>query len=95
MPFIRRIWTPCGERPEIEIYPRYDWFYDCSAVEPISGEHFSMIWSTMNLKAMQHWLNGFSEYMEEDFAVLVCDRAGWHNEKGLVWPNNVFPCHIP
>lgn len=95
MPVIRKIWTPCGERPEVEIYPRYKWFYVCSAVEPSTAEHFTLLWSTMNLNTMQYWLDSFSEYLDEDLAVLVCDRAGWHNQKGLLWPGNVYPCYIP
>jgi len=94
-PILRKIWTPVGRRPEVIVYPRYEWFYICSAVEPLTGDQHSLIWSTMNLRTMQYWLDSFSEYLRDDVAILVCDQAGWHSETGLNWPENVIRCPLP
>jgi hypothetical protein len=94
-PILRQVWTPTGERPEVLIHPRYEWFYVCSAVEPLTGDQFSLIWSSMNLSTMQYWLDSFSEYLNDDIAILVCDQAGWHSENGLRWSNNIIRCPLP
>lgn len=95
-PIIRKIWWFTGLRPTIEIHPRYEWFYTCSAVEPSSGESFTQLWSTMNLDCMQYWLDCFSNTLDKnEMCILVLDGAGWHSEKGLKWPENIIPLYQP
>jgi len=72
-PILRQVWALVGERPVIEICPRYEWFYVCSAVEPTTGDNFTMLWSTMTLETMQYWLDGFSSFLGDDIGILVPD----------------------
>jgi len=96
LPIHRRVWALKGTRPRVDVYPRYQWLYVYAAIEPTRGRTFSMIWSTVNLEAMQYWLNEFSRALDADeHALLVMDGAGWHSETGLKWPENVSPLWIP
>lgn len=91
MPILRYIWAPKGKRPIVDIYPRYKWFYVFSAVEPTTGDNFSLICDCVCLEMMQHWLDEFSKTLEKnEICLLVLDGAGWHNEKGLEIPENII-----
>jgi len=90
MPILRYIWAPKGERPVVDIHPRYKWFYVFSAIEPITGDNFSLICDAVCLEMMQYWLNEFSKTLKDnELCLLVLDGAGWHNEKGLKIPDNI------
>jgi transposase len=95
-PITRRMYIRKGQPAVVRVDPRYEWRYAFSAVEPSSGETFSMIWSTVNLKVMQEWVNAFSQWLAPgDVAILVMDRAGWHSRTGIQWPANVIPKWLP
>lgn len=91
-----RVWAPKGQRPIRDVFPRYEWVYLMSAVEPASGHAFSMIWDGISLEVMQIWVDQFAESLAPiDVAVLLMDGAGWHSIKGIRWPQNVVPLFIP
>lgn len=89
-PILRRVWAPVGCRPEVQVYPKYEWLYVFSAVEPDTGWTFPMIWSTVNLEAMQVWLNELAKQLEpNDYLLLIMDGAGWHSLNSLVLPPSI------
>ena len=50
----------------------------------------------VNTEAMQQFLDGFSATVADDeHAVMVLDRAGWHGSGSLVLPDNVTLVPLP
>lgn len=96
MPILRNIWSAKGQRPVIEVRPKYEWVYVFSAIEPTSGDNFSLICEGVCLEMMQYWLEEFSKSLKEnEICILTMDQAGWHTEKGLKIPENIIILHQP
>jgi hypothetical protein len=82
IPIFRSYWAPKGKRPSIPIRLKYEWVYMFSVVEPLSGETFSMIWSTVNTDIMTIFLQEYSKTLKADeICLMIIDGAGWHSEK--------------
>ena len=76
-PILRRVWARKGERPVVEVRPRYEWLYVYAFVCPETGEtefwrapSVSTEWVTQILAA---FLRG-----RDTAVLLVLDKAGWH-----------------
>jgi transposase len=96
IPILRKIWSPIGQRPVIEVKPKYDWIYVFSAIEPTSGDNFSLICESVCLEMMQYWIDEFSKILADDeICLLTMDQAGWHTEKGLKVPKNIIILYQP
>lgn len=96
-PILRRVWSEQGQRPIAPVNPQYEWFYVYGAVEPMTGETFSMVWNTVNQAAMQEWLNQFSSTVlqEGELAILTLDGATFHRGNNIEFPSNVRPVYQP
>lgn len=91
LPIFRRVWHPKGNRPIKSVRMKYSWVYLFSVVEPSTGRTFSMIWDTVNLEVMQHFLDEYSTTLEpNELSLLVLDGAGWHSDVGLKIPANII-----
>jgi hypothetical protein len=59
-PIIRKVWSPIGERPWVEVHQRYEWTYLYSFVRPKSGEVHWLILPTVNAEVFSLALEHFA-----------------------------------
>ena len=70
-------------------------FYLYTAVNHISGKHFSLIISNVDTDCMNIFLEQLSaQYLGKKIA-LIMDGAGWHKSKGLIVPENIEIIYLP
>jgi hypothetical protein len=66
-----------------------------SAVNPKTGDDFSLILGCVDTDCMNVFLQQMSLWLGDKQAFVVMDQAGWHKAQGLVIPNNIFIIHLP
>jgi len=64
-------------------------FYVFSAMEPRTGENFSLILPQANTEMMTLFLEKLSKEYAPENLTLVMDEAGWHHSKKLLIPQNI------
>ena len=88
-------WFERGRRTAVKITLGYKNFYLYTAVNHISGEHFSLIISNVDTDCMNIFLEQLSaQYLGKKIA-LIMDGAGWHKSKGLIVPENIEIIYLP
>jgi transposase len=89
-------WFTRGQRPPGLCDQRYSWTHLFAAVRPATGEGFALVLPEVSVKAMNEFLARFAATLANDeHAVMVLDRAGWHTAKRLVIPSNVTLVWLP
>ena len=67
-----------------------------AAVRPATGDSFGLVPPQVSTAAMNEFLARFAATLAEDeHAVMVADRAGWHTARRLVVPSNVTLVWLP
>jgi transposase len=102
-PIIRKVWSPIGERPLIEVHHRYEWTYLYAFARPNSGKVHWLILPTVSAQAFSIALENFAREVgagKKKRIVLVVDKAAWHTaKKDLEVPEGVhleyLPSHSP
>jgi transposase len=75
---------------------RYTWTHLFAAVRPATGDGFALVLPQVSTAAMNEFLAQFAATLAEDeHAVLVRDRAGWHRARKLVVPSNITLVLLP
>ena len=69
------------------------WIY--GVVEPLSGWHFEQEYDHLNSQNFQMFLDGLSQALGEDIALLQMDQAPAHRALALKWSENVIPIFQP
>ena len=82
-------WFKKGERTSIKTKLGFQNFYIYSAVNPISGESFTLKLPNVDTTCMSVFLVEMSKEIDENEAVIIMDGAGWHKSKDLVVPKNI------
>lgn len=82
-------WFKKGERTSIKIKLGFQNFYIYSAVNPISGESFTLKLPNVDTTCMNVFLEEMSKEIGENEAVIIMDGAGWHKSKDLMIPKNI------
>ena len=89
-------WFTRGERPPGLCDQRYTWTHLFAAVRPATGDGFALVLPQVSTAAMNEFLAQFAATLAEDeHAVMVLDRAGWHRAKKLVVPSNITLVWLP
>jgi DDE superfamily endonuclease len=74
----------------------YQWLHVWAAIEPATGESWTMLTPDMNTAQMNTLLAGIAGTLRaDDLAVLVLDNAGWHRAKALAVPANIVLLFLP
>lgn len=97
-PIVRRVWAKRGERPVVEVHPRYEWIYLYGFVRPETGETSFWQCGQANTDAFNAILGGWARERglgAERRALLVLDQAGWHISGEVVWPEGVEVAFLP
>jgi hypothetical protein len=59
-PIVRKVWSPIGERPLIEVHQRYEWTYLYAFARPNSGKVHWLILPTVSAQAFSIALENFA-----------------------------------
>ena len=91
------IWAPVGARPLMVRDNRHDSAYIFGAICPSRGVGAAMMTPAANTEMMNLHLDEISTQVTPGAcAVLLCDRAGWHQLGGsLRLPDNIRLLHLP
>ena len=85
-----------GERAPGTRQIGYQWAYIFSAVRPDTGDDVTLVMPSVNAKVMDLFLAHFADTLDQDaHAVMMCDGAGWHDERALTVPDNVTLALLP
>lgn len=82
-------WFEKGKRTGIAVKLGFQNFYIYSAVNPISGDSFTLKLPNVNTICMNVFLEEMSKEIGESEAIVVMDGAGWHKSKDLIVPKNI------
>ena len=88
-------WCQKGFRPAVPCHHIREYRYVYGAVEPKTGESSFLICPSCNTECMNLFLQNLSKEFAEDYILLVCDGARWHDSKKLIIPSNIQLLHIP
>jgi DDE superfamily endonuclease len=97
-PIIRKVWSPIGQRPLVEVHQRYEWSYLYSFVRPKTGEVHWLILPTVNACVFSMALEHFAREVGAGTRrriLLVLDRAGWHTAKEVAVPEGIHLEFLP
>ena len=59
-PIIRKVWSPIGHRPMVEVHQRYEWTYLYAFARPKSAEVHWLILPTVNAEVFSMALEHFA-----------------------------------
>ena len=94
---LTRVWAERGSRPPAPRDQRYDWAYLFGAVCPARGTGAGLVLPDANSEAMNLHLAEIERHVTPgSHAVVVLDRAGWHQVGGrLHLPHNISLLPLP
>ncbi len=95
----QRAWAPPGVRPLAPRQVVREYSYVFSAVAPAHGTLTSLILPRATTQMMNIFLEHVAQEYAGYFIVMQVDRAGWHQAKDVVVPENIRllpqPAHSP
>lgn len=97
-PILRRVWAKRGERPVVEVHPRYEWLYLYGFIEPSTGRTSFWLCEQVNVESFTAILGGFAReraHAGGGPVLLVLDGAGWHVSERVAWPEGTEPVFLP
>ncbi len=94
-PVLGRAWYPKEIQPIQMVMPRYLNFYLYSAVNPMTGEEFTLFIPWVNTEMMNLYLAHLRCAIKKRKILLVWDQAGWHRSKDLVVPEGIEIIPLP
>jgi transposase len=92
---IGHAWLETGKRTAMRVKLGFKNFYLYSAVEPKTGEHFTLEISHVNTPCLNVFLEEFARAYPHDDILLVMDGAGWHRSRNLVIPDTIEIAYLP
>ena len=92
---LARIWAVSGKPLQVKVKQGYQNFYIYGAVEPKTGDNFSLFLPWVNTEMMNLYLEQMSSAYENDEIVIIMDQAGWHKSKDLTVPGNIEIIYLP
>lgn len=88
-------WFPTGKRTQVHVKLGFANFYLYSAIEPRTGENFTLEIPNVNEICMNVFLEEFAKTYPNEEVILVMDGAGWHKSKGLQLTDNIEIVLLP
>ncbi|WP_425364586.1 IS630 family transposase [Candidatus Tisiphia endosymbiont of Mystacides longicornis] len=88
-------WFRKGSRTQVKIKIGFQNFYVYSAVNPITGDDFSLMMPNVNTMSLNMFFAKMSKHIGDQKAIVVMDCAGWHKYKDLVVPANIEILYLP
>jgi transposase len=91
----RKRYCPKGFRPPYVVRRAYEWTYLYAAVDPTSGESFSLYLPGMDSLCFERFLERLGEAYADHDLVVVLDGAPSHTSKEIELPENVSLLALP
>ena len=88
-------WFVKGSRTPVKVKLGFQNFYLYSAVDPKSGEDFTLMLPSVNTDCMNVFLSKMAEEVHNKSIIIVMDGAGWHHSKDLKIPGNIEIIYLP
>ncbi len=92
---VGRCWARRGMVPKVVVRPGYLNFYIYSAVDPRTGEDFTLFLPAVNTEMMNLYLEHLAVAYPEEPVVLILDQAGWHRSAELRVPPGIYLEYLP
>ena len=90
-----RCWAPLGCRPQVSTHRVRQYTHVFGSVSPHDGELISLILPYADTAAMSLYLAEVSRRHPHEHLLMFLDRAGWHQAKALVVPDNLTLAWLP
>ena len=94
----RRIWVKKGSKPKVPSLGDHIRHNVVGAVNPISGDFFSLVVPHSDRDVFQAFLDEFAKHTAETEPdkniIMVLDNASWHHHSELEW-HHMTPCYLP
>ncbi len=74
---------------------KYQWFWLYTAIEPATGDSFSLYLPSLDGVCLQVFLEHLKAAYPEDALLLVMDRASSHRSTRVAWPQDVQLLLLP
>lgn len=97
-PILKRVWSPVGVRPIVQVRPGYDWLYVYGFVQPTTGRNFWLLMPTVSMVAFSIALRHFADFVgtgEHKSVRLLVDRAGFHTGQAVQCPSGLQLWFLP
>ena len=94
----RRIWVKKGSRPKVPYTGNHIRHNVVGAVNPTSGQFFSLVVPHSDSVVFQTFLDEFAKHTSQTDTtkkvILILDNASWHKSESLNW-HNISPVFLP
>jgi len=77
------------------VQDKYQWFWLYTAVEPATGDSFSLYLPSLDGVCLQVFLEQLKAAYPDDALLLVMDRASSHRSTQVTWPQDIQPLLLP
>jgi transposase len=95
-PTLGRAWAKRGRStPLVPVQPGYQNFYLYSAVDPLSGSHFTLLLPWVNTLLMNFYLEKLAAAYPNETLWIIMDQAGWHMSGDLFVPPSIRLIYLP
>jgi transposase len=86
-------WLPASLDRTVQ--DKYQWFWLYTAVEPTTGESFSLYLPSLDSICLQVFLEQLKAAYPDDALLLVMDWASSHGSTRAIWPQDTQPLLLP
>ena len=90
-----QVMTAKGVKPKVAVQWGREHFWIYGAIAPLSGEHFWHEYPQLKGECFQAFLDGLSQQLGEEWAILQVDQASAHMTSAIRWPENIIPLVQP
>lgn len=90
-----KVWNLIGIKPIVKTSMKFEYSYLYKAVNPKTGESFSLTMPLINTEGMNKFLEEFKKYIGERKVILIMDNASFHKSKNLKVPNGIEIEYLP
>jgi len=91
----KRRYCPSGVRPPWVVRREYEWTWFYAAVEPMTGESFSLYLPRLDGDCFEVFLTELSRTYPGELILLIRDNAPAHSKTTLDIPTNIIPIALP
>jgi transposase len=92
---LTRVWGMRGKPLTIKVRQGYTNFYAYSAIEPSTGDSFSLFLPWVNTEMMNLYFQHMKAEYPEERILLIMDQAGWHRSCELQIPEGIELVFLP
>ena len=93
---VSKVWTVQGVRPTLVRQNGFKSAYFIGAVNPTSGEKYSLLYDGLDTQVMNHFLKNIGKSIDSNaHVVMFVDGAGWHRSEELIVPQNITLYLLP